>query len=313
MLVCAKGGMSMSKKAHYFKQFDYKSTLLILIFCLTWASAFAAAKYGLEFWPPFWFLATRFLLTSIFFFVLCVVFGKVTKLGKQQLVNLIILGLLNNAGYLGFAWYSLSIDGVPSGLVATIISANPVLVTLAQFILVKMAFSYRKAVGVALGFIGVAYILQSRVSLEGVPLYIIGLLCFALLSFSTATFLFSKLNGKTDFWFSLSVQNMAGAAALYIPALLFEDTPNVWLDLRFGFSMFYLVVVIGLSFILWFKLIEKKGTSEASSLHFIMPPIGLLYGWLVFGETIPLADYIGLIPIMVGVFLVTHSDKKRSL
>ncbi|NRA87756.1 MAG: DMT family transporter [Rhizobiales bacterium] len=291
-------------------QFDFKSSLMILVFCLVWASAFAAAKYGLKFWTPFWFLATRFLLTSIFFFIMCVIFGKLAKLSKRQILNLTILGLLNNAGYLGFAWYSLSIEGTPSGLVATIISANPVLVTIAQFILIKSAFSYRKLFGVILGFVGVAYILQSRVSVDGVPLYIIGMLCFALVSFSAATFLFTKLNGKTDFWLSLCVQNMAGAIALYIPALLFENVPTIWFELNFVASMFYLVVVIGLSFILWFNLIKKKGTAEASSLHFIMPPIGLFYGWLIFDEQIPVGDYIGLLPIILGIYLVTRASKK---
>lgn len=289
--------------------FDIKSSLMILVFCLAWASAFAGAKYGLQFWPPFWFLATRFLLTSLFFFALCALFGRFAKLSRKRLLGLVILGLLNNAGYLGFAWYSLSIEGTPSGLVATIISANPVLVTLAQFTLVAVSYSHRKLFGVVLGFLGVAYILQSRVSVEGVPLYIIGLLGVALISFSTATYLFRRLNGKTDFWLSLGVQNMAGAVALYIPALLFEDVPTVWFEPQFVMIMFYLVVIIGLSFVLWFKLIEAKGTAEASSLHFIMPPLGLFYGWLVFDETIPMGDYIGLVPIILGIYLVTHSRK----
>lgn len=280
---------------------------MILVFCLAWASAFATAKYGLQFWPPFWFLATRFLLTALFFLALCALFGRLAKLSRKRFAGLVVLGLLNNVGYLGFAWYSLSVDGIPSGLVATIISANPVLVTLAQFTLVAASFSQRKLFGVVLGFAGVAYILQSRVSVEGVPLYIIGLLCVALLSFSAATILFSRLNGKTDFWLSLSVQNMAGAAALYIPALLFEDVPKVWFEPQFVMSMFYLVVVIGLSFVLWFKLIETKGMAEASSLHFIMPPLGLFYGWLAFDESIPLGDYMGLVPIILGIYLVTHS------
>lgn len=290
--------------------FNLKSNLLILVFCLTWASAFAAAKFGLQFWSPFWFLATRFLLTSIFFFILCVVFGRLAKISGKRLLGLMVLGLLNNVGYLGFAWYSLSIPATPSGLAATIISANPVLVTLAQFLLVSAAFSTRKLIGVLLGFAGVAYILQSRASVDGVPLYIIGLLCFGLLSFSAATFLFSRLNGKTDFWLSLAVQNITGAVALYIPALIFEDIPTIWLEPQFIASMFYLVVIIGLSFVLWFNLIEKKGTAEASSLHFIMPPLGLFYGWLMFDESIPLADYIGLVPIILGIYLVTHKAKK---
>lgn len=292
------------------KKFDIKSSLMILVFCLTWASAFAAAKYGLQFWPPFWFLATRFLLTSIFFFALVLAFGKFAKIEPKRLGGLIILGLLNNVGYLGFAWYSLSLPATPSGLAATIISANPVLVTLAQFIFVSAAFSYKKLAGVLLGFIGVAFILQSRVSVEGVPLYVIGLLCFGLLSFSAATFLFTRLNGKTDFWLSLAVQNMTGAVVLYVPAFMFESVPTIWFETQFVLSMFYLVVIIGLSFIIWFKLIEQKGTAEASSLHFIMPPLGLFYGWLIFDESIPAGDYIGLIPIVLGIYLVTHSSSK---
>jgi drug/metabolite transporter (DMT)-like permease len=45
--------------------------------------------------------------------------------------------------------------------------------------------------------------------------------------------------------------------------------------------------------------------SAASSLLFITPPLGLFIGWLVLDEPVAFADFIGIIPIAIGIRLAT--------
>jgi drug/metabolite transporter (DMT)-like permease len=37
-----------------------------------------------------------------------------------------------------------------------------------------------------------------------------------------------------------------------------------------------------------------------------MPPLGLLFGWLVFREPVSLFDLVGIVPIAAGIALVTR-------
>jgi drug/metabolite transporter (DMT)-like permease len=37
-----------------------------------------------------------------------------------------------------------------------------------------------------------------------------------------------------------------------------------------------------------------------------MPPLGVLFGWLLLGERVAIADLIGILPVALGIYLVTR-------
>jgi drug/metabolite transporter (DMT)-like permease len=43
-----------------------------------------------------------------------------------------------------------------------------------------------------------------------------------------------------------------------------------------------------------------------------MPPLGVLFGWLLLGEHVALADILGIIPVALGIYLVTRPVAARS-
>jgi drug/metabolite transporter (DMT)-like permease len=67
-----------------------------------------------------------------------------------------------------------------------------------------------------------------------------------------------------------------------------------------------LVSVFG--YLLWFHLLAVSGAMAASSYHFLMPPLGMLFGWLLLGENVDLGDLIGILPVALGIYLVTRPD-----
>jgi len=38
-----------------------------------------------------------------------------------------------------------------------------------------------------------------------------------------------------------------------------------------------------------------------------MPPLGLFFGWLLLGERLELPDLLGVLPVGLGIWLVTHA------
>jgi drug/metabolite transporter (DMT)-like permease len=44
-----------------------------------------------------------------------------------------------------------------------------------------------------------------------------------------------------------------------------------------------------------------------------MPPLGVLFGWLLLGERLEPVDLLGVLPVAFGIYLVTRtgSDTKR--
>jgi drug/metabolite transporter (DMT)-like permease len=48
------------------------------------------------------------------------------------------------------------------------------------------------------------------------------------------------------------------------------------------------------------------GASTASAYHFLMPPLGLMFGWLLLGERAEPLDLVGVLPVALGIWLVTQ-------
>ena len=77
---------------------------------------------------------------------------------------------------------------------------------------------------------------------------------------------------------------------------------------QFWFSMVWFVLVVSIgAFLLWFFLLTRGTASAASSLHFLMPPLGLVMSWLLLGEPLHALDFVGVVPIAAGIWLATRA------
>ena len=53
-------------------------------------------------------------------------------------------------------------------------------------------------------------------------------------------------------------------------------------------------------------LFRSCGATAASAYHFLMPPLAMLFAWLVLGEHLALRDLLGIVPVALGIYLVTR-------
>ena len=53
-------------------------------------------------------------------------------------------------------------------------------------------------------------------------------------------------------------------------------------------------------------LLNVLGATAASAYHFLMPPLGMLFGWMVLGEHVAARDLFGILPVALGIHLVTR-------
>lgn len=62
-----------------------------------------------------------------------------------------------------------------------------------------------------------------------------------------------------------------------------------------------------LTYLLWFHLLNVSGATAASSYHFMIPPLGMLFGCILPGEHVVLADLAGIALVALDIYLVTRS------
>jgi drug/metabolite transporter (DMT)-like permease len=74
------------------------------------------------------------------------------------------------------------------------------------------------------------------------------------------------------------------------------------------FAAFAFLVLGGsvLAYLLWFHLLKVCGATAASAYHFLMPPLGMLFAFLVLGEHVEFRDLLGIVPVALGIYLVTR-------
>jgi drug/metabolite transporter (DMT)-like permease len=108
-------------------------------------------------------------------------------------------------------------------------------------------------------------------------------------------------------WIGNGVQNLADGLALVPFAFTLESIREVVPSWRLILALAYCALLVSIiGYLLWFYLLNTSGATAASAYHFLMPPLGMLFGWLLISERTAFADLIGLVPVALGIFLVTR-------
>ncbi|MGY3236391.1 MULTISPECIES: DMT family transporter [unclassified Bradyrhizobium] len=281
--------------------------LAIGLFCLLWSYAFVAGKIGVTHCPPLILLAARFSLAGILILGATAIRGDWSLSWRDALI-FAVLGIANNALYLGLGYTGL--QSVSAGLGGLIVSANPVFTAALAALLLGEGMTWRKASGLLLGIIGVTLIVWHRLTVGTDSLHGIMFTLASLASIVAGTILFKLFAPKGSLWIGNGVQNLAAGIVLTPVAFTFADGHAI--DVTPSLIGAFAFLVLGgsiLAYWLWFHLLKVCGATAASAYHFLMPPLGMLFAFLVLGEHVEARDLLGIIPVALGIYLVTRPAK----
>ena len=285
--------------------------LAIAAFCLLWSFAFVAGKIGVTDCPPLILLTARFLLAAILIFGIAMLRGEGWSLSRRDVAIFALLGIANNALYLGLGYTGL--QTVSAGLGGLIVSANPVVTAVLAAVFLGESLTWRKVAGLLLGIAGVAFIVWDRISVGTDSLHGIMFTLASLASIVGGTILFKVFAPKGDLWLGNGIQNLAGGVALLPFASALSDVGDIAPSWRLLAAFAYLVLCGSiLAYVLWFHLLKVCGATAASAYHFLMPPLAILFAWLVLGEHLALRDLLGIVPVALGIYLVTRPAAART-
>jgi len=279
--------------------------LYICLFCLLWSFAFVAGKVGVTDCPPLILLTARFSLAGILILGISALRGEALWLSWRDAVVFAVLGVANNALYLGFGYTGL--QTVSAGLGGLIVSANPVFTAVLAAAFLGEALTWRKVTGLLLGVAGVSFIVWHRMAVGTDDWHGIVFTLASLASIVLGTILFKVLAPKGSLWVGNGVQNLAGGIVLLPFAFAFADVGDIVPSGRLLGAFAFLVLggsILG--YLLWFHLLKVCGATAASAYHFLMPPLGVLFAFLVLGEHVEVRDLMGIVPVAAGIYLVTR-------
>jgi drug/metabolite transporter (DMT)-like permease len=279
--------------------------LIIGLFCLLWSFAFVAGKIGVTDCPPLILLTARFSLAGILILGISALRGEALSLSWRDAAVFAVLGLANNALYLGLGYTGL--QTVSAGLGGLVVSANPVFTAVLAALFLGEALTWRKVAGLLLGVSGVSFIVWHRISVGSDSWHGILFTLASLASIVAGTILFKVLAPKGSLWVGNGVQNLAAGVVLLPFAFTLSDVSDIVPSARLlGAFAFLTLGGSILGYLLWFHLLKVCGATAASAYHFLMPPLGMLFAWMVLGEHVEIRDLLGIVPVALGIYLVTR-------
>jgi drug/metabolite transporter (DMT)-like permease len=272
------------------------------VFVLLWASGFIGAKLGLGYAEPLTFLALR--MGAVLVLLVAVIAATRPKWPSAAgIMHSALTGLMVHGLYLGGVFTAIE-NGVSAGLVALIVSLQPVVTsTIANRWLGERVLA-RQWLGLALGLIGVYLVLHDKTTTGGATPFGWLAATVALAGITAGTLYQKRFGGGMDWRPALCVQYLAAGALFAGGALLFESRVVHWTP-QFVFAVSYLALVLSLGAIwLLYFLIRRTAATRVTSLFYLTPPVTAVMAWALFGERLAPVALIGMAVCVAGVFLV---------
>src|SRR5579864_5664215 len=279
--------------------------LYIALFCLLWSFAFVAGKIGVTYCPPLIMLAARFSIAGVLILGITALRGERWSLSLRDTLVFAVIGVANNALYLGLGYTGLKT--VSAGLGGLIVSANPVFTAVFAALLLNEQLTWRKIVGLALGIVGVGMIVWHRMAVGTDSLHGILFTLASLASIVVGTILFKLLAPQGSLWIGNGVQNIAAGIVLIPFAFALSSVDDIVPNWQLLSSFAFLTLGGSvLAYVIWFHLLRVCGATAASAYHFLMPPLAMMFAWIVLGEHVAFRDLLGIVPVALGIYLVTR-------
>jgi drug/metabolite transporter (DMT)-like permease len=213
------------------------------------------------------------------------------------------VGLFQSAGVMGCAYYSM--HWITSSESSIITCTNPLLVIVLGTLLTGAVYRGRQWLGVAVGFIGVAFTFGFHLGFQpGTFIGFAGALCFA-----SATLLIKRWGPKFDTTVLASYQMLAGGVALLILSSISEQPHFTFTGTSIAVVLWLAIMCSIVQFTVWFYLLRSGDPAKTSSFLFLVPLFGVLTSWLMLGEKIEWYAGVGGAFICAGIYLVNWSGK----
>ncbi len=275
-----------------------------------WGSTYLAIRFALQGIPPFFQMASRFLVAGSL--LLGWVLWRDGTAGlptRRQWLHAFIIGGLMLGG--GMGMIAQAEVHIGSGLIATFIAVIPMMVSMWGLLFGKRP-KRLEWIGMAVGMVGVGLLASgSGFSAEpkGILFITISTLCWSFGSV-LSTSKFPLANGAAGF----ASEMLCGGVVLLLLALLTNEAPPAWpIPAAPAAAWLYLVVFGSLvAFSSYMYLLAHASAALATSYAFVNPVIALLLGMAIGGEHVTLWEWGATCVILTGVVLILLSKQSAT-
>ena len=277
------------------------------IFTLIWSSGFVVAKYAFADGDSLFFLALRLLIAAAILYLLTLILRQPTRLSRSDFRATLLIGLSLHGLYLGGVWYAIEL-GAPAGLSSVITSMQPILVSLIAVRLLSEPLTWKQIVGLLSGLAGVVLVVLPKLTgKDGFTAESLSLLFVALFGSTAATLMQKKIGHDIPLMMGTTYQFLVAGIVMLAISIARGRTRFELTHTSF-WTMTWAVLVTSIAAILLLLWLLNHGTAaKVSSLLYLVPPMAVVQGYLLFNEKVAPLGIAGIGLTALGVALVIQS------
>ena len=292
----------------YKKNQNLMAFLALILLCLIWGYNWVVMKNALHFSGPYDFAALRTILGALCLFIVMLILKKPFKI--QEIPRLIVLGLLQTAGFTGLLVWALVEGG--AGKTAVLTYTMPFWTMLLAWPLLGEKLKGWQWPAALFSLMGILFILDPLHL--GTDIFSMFLAIVSGISWALAVILAKKLQARSPHLDLISLtawQMLFGSIPIVVIALVTHSTPIEWNRYFIGALIYNSVFGNAIAWLLWLYALRHLSAGIATMTTTVCPVIAVIASSIELHETIKPYEFLGMFFIGVSLLMISYNRIKR--
>ena len=277
---------------------------VLLLLAIIWGGAFMFIGVAVRHVDPLTYVWLRLTIAAGAMWLFLKWKGEGLGLPREAWGSILLLALLNNT--LPFTLFGWGQTHIASGLASILNATTPIWgVIVAHLFTDDERLNPRKLAGVLLGFGGVATMIGPHLLRNVGTDALAQLACIAAsLSYALAAVWARRFRRMGLKPMSVTTGQLSAGAIIMLPLAMAVDQP--WAQPLPPLSAWAAIAALAIfctafGYVLYFRLIDTAGATNALLVTLLVPPFAILFGSLFLSEVLAPQDFIGLGLIALGL------------
>ena len=287
------------------KTFDL---VLLLLLGVIWGSSFFNIKIASYSYDPFTLALVRVIFASIPLVGLCLYRKIKIKAFSEDWKDYALIGACNIV--VPFILIALGTSKVDSFLAAILMSTTPISGSILAHIFTKNEkITFMKSLGLILGFSGIVFLFFDDLIINSSNFFYAIIILLGSTFYSIGGILTLKIKNRGNE--NVTTSTIIWSIIFLLPlSLIFESPWNSSPSIQSTISLIYLgVVATGLAWLLRFRILSNNGLVFQTQVAYIIPIVGVFFGYLIMDEQITWRVIVALGLIILGIYIVKKNNK----
>ncbi len=298
-----------------FYQNTFTRTILALVCCALWGSAFPCVKIGYELFhienagSQILFAGYRFFMAGVFTFLLgCILERRVIKMKKTSIPYVFGQGILQTTiqyvcFYIGLAH--------TTGAKGSVINASNAFFSIiaAHYLMKSEKLTFRKIVGCLVGFAGIIIInLEPGAWSSGFTFLGEGMVLVCAFSYGFSSVTLKMISDREKPVTITAYQLLFGGAVLILIGAVSGGAVHGF-NVKSSLLLLYMSLLSTAAFCIWAELLKYNSVGKVAIFGFSIPVFGVALSAVFLGEqVVSVKNLAALVCVSIGIIIINRKE-----